>query len=148
MSYVVVDTDVLAIHHVFTWDKRHATNEEFLNAVERPATTVHNVLELVGIVCKALRKAEARSIYDAYMLSKKWAVLFPEMPLGWDEFCDFIFPCMERVMSYGAALIAWTVDENADVIEAFVTWNKKHFSGKLGVPVRTPKEWLEGGLRA
>ena len=91
MGLVVIDTDVLALHHVFTWDKRYSVNEEFLKTVREPATTIHNLLELVSIVFRAHRGDIARRIYRSYMLSRKWVILYPEPPLDWGEYCDIIF---------------------------------------------------------
>ena len=30
----------------------------------------------------------------------------------------------------------------APALSAFVSWNAKHFVGKLGIPALTPREWL------
>jgi len=45
-------------------------------------------------------------------------------------------------MRLGDAAILWAVESNAS--EVFVTWNTKHYSGKTGVKVQTPEEWLLG----
>ena len=142
MGLVVIDTDVLALHHVFTWDKRYNINREFLKMVEEPATTIHNLLELVSIIFRARRGEDARRIYRSYMLSQKWTILYPEPPVDWEEYCDKIFAYLEKGMSYGDSLIAWTLDENADQIDSFVTWNKKDFENRIKVPVLTPQEWI------
>ncbi len=76
MKLVVVDTDVLAIHHVFTWDQRYEINAAFLRRLENPATTIHNILELAGIICRARRTQYAARIYRSYMLSRRWTILF------------------------------------------------------------------------
>ena len=38
------------------------------------------------------------------------------------------------------AEIALTVEQHAASLNAFVTWNAKHFAGKISVPVLTPRE--------
>ncbi len=63
--------------------------------------------------------------------------------MDWSEYCSRVYRYLEKGMSYGDALIAWTVDENSELIDAFVTWNKRDFEGKLSVPVYTPEEMLK-----
>ena len=45
--------------------------------------------------------------------------------------------------------IALIVGQHAPALSAFVSWNAKHFVGRLGVPSLTPREWLgrEAGRR-
>ncbi len=143
MSLVAIDTDVLAIHHIFTWDKRYHINEEFLRKVSKPATTIHNLLELVSIVFRAYRGDKGMEIYKAYMLSREWSILFPDIPSGWNEYCEKVFSYLRKGMSYGDAVIAWAIDEYSDLIDSFVTWNKKDFEDRLEVVVYTPEEWLK-----
>jgi len=143
VSLVAIDTDVLAIHHIFTWDKRYSVNKEFLKRVSKPATTIHNLLELVSIAFRALRGDKGLEIYRTYMLSGKWSILFPDMPSDWSEYCEKVFSYLRKGMSYGDAVIAWTIDEHSDLLDSFVTWNKKDFVDKLEVDVYTPEEWLK-----
>ncbi|MHA1834782.1 MAG: hypothetical protein ACTSV7_12435 [Candidatus Baldrarchaeia archaeon] len=50
---ICVDTDVLAIHHIFTWDERYDVNEEVFQRLKKEGklcTTIRNVLELCGLL--------------------------------------------------------------------------------------------------
>ncbi len=49
---------------------------------------------------------------------------------------------MAQRMSLGDAVMAVQIATDAPQATAFVTWNAKHFRGKLVVPVFTPEEWL------
>jgi hypothetical protein len=51
---------------------------------------------------------------------------------------------MEKRMALKDAEIALIVEQHASALSAFVSWNAKHFVGKLGVPTLTPPEWLRG----
>ena len=97
----------------------------------------------MGIVSRASRGQAAARIYRSYMLSRRWSILFPGEALDWSEYCDKVYNYLEKGMSYGDALIAWTVDENEDIVDSFVTWNKRDFEGRLSVPVYTPEELLK-----
>ncbi len=47
---IALDTDILAIHHIFTWDSRRSANEQFYQRIKgNSATSVHNLLELSGL---------------------------------------------------------------------------------------------------
>lgn len=141
---LVVDTDVLAIHHIFTWDKRYDINKTFLESFDKLGVTIHSLMELCSPVSRAFDPSKGFSLFKAYFESRRWNILFPSMPSGWEEFIDVLFPYInKRQMSYGDALIAWTLDENADMIEAFITWNTKDFKGKIKVPVYMPDEWMK-----
>jgi len=39
--------------------------------------------------------------------------------LGWSRYCDSVYSCLEKGMSYGNALMAWTVDDNAGIVDLF-----------------------------
>lgn len=49
---------------------------------------------------------------------------------------------MEKRMALKDAAIALTVDQHAASVSAFLSWNAKHFAGKLPVAAVTPREWL------
>jgi hypothetical protein len=51
---------------------------------------------------------------------------------------------MEKRMALKDAEIALIVGQHAAALSAFVSWNAKHFAGKIGVPSLTPREWLGG----
>jgi hypothetical protein len=49
---------------------------------------------------------------------------------------------VEQRMALKDAEIALTVDKHAASVSAFLSWNAKHFAGKLPVKAVTPREWL------
>lgn len=46
-------------------------------------------------------------------------------------------------MSLGDAVMAVQIAKFASTATALISWNAKHFRGKLVVPVLTPDEWLQ-----
>lgn len=138
---IAVDTDVLAIHHVFRWDRRFKANERFLDAVwGKVCTMIHNLLELCGLYAVAGLAADVRGVLDSYLKARDITVVFPEYKADWGDYVSGLISYVERGLSYGDALVAGAVERSP--AEAFVTWNKRHFEGKLKVDVLTPDEFL------
>ena len=141
-----VDTDVLAIHHIFTWDKRWKTNASALFLLRRKyifCIPIHGLLELYGLAILAWGVEKARVLFKGYLKAKDVKIMGYAFPSSWEEYVDIVSSYIERRMNYGDALIAWTLEEND--VEVFVTWNKKHFKGKVSAKVYTPEELLRIG---
>ena len=139
---IIVDTDVLAIHLIFTWDRRREENERVYELlVELGAkTTIYNLLELCGLLALAKMECRIRDLLRAYLAEEEIGVEFPSYPRDWGEFTELVVRYLERGFSCGDALVALSVE--AVGAETFVTWNKKHFGGKIGARVLTPSEFL------
>jgi hypothetical protein len=52
---IAIDSDVLAIHHIFTGDARYLENARFMerSAKHERGVTIYNLLELCGIIASA-----------------------------------------------------------------------------------------------
>jgi len=138
---IALDTDILAIHHLFIWDARREVNEELYGRVKgNAATTIHNLLELCGLLCLAGLPSMADSALEKYLKSREIAILFASYHENWGDYVSRVFSYVKRGFSYGDALIAEAVEQSE--AEVFITWNKKHFDGKLKIRVLTPQEYL------
>ena len=138
---IALDTDVLAIHHLFTWDARRRVNEELYSRVKgNAATTIHNLLELCGLFCLAGLSSMADSALETYLKSREITVLFPSYHEDWGDYVSRVLGYIKRGFSYGDALIAQAVEQSE--AEVFITWNKRHFDGKLNIRVLKPEEYL------
>jgi hypothetical protein len=51
---------------------------------------------------------------------------------------------VEQRMALKNAEIALVVEQHAATISAFLSWNARHFTGRLPVPALTPRQWLAG----
>jgi len=49
---------------------------------------------------------------------------------------------MQLQMSLGDAVQAVQIAHNASHAQCLLSWNAKHFSGKMAIPVLTPEDWL------
>lgn len=49
---------------------------------------------------------------------------------------------MGRRMALGDAVQAVQIQRHAAGADCLLSWNAKHFAGKLPIPVYTPEEWV------
>ena len=112
-------------------------------------TNVLNMLETCGILSFNLSPAALHGLY-VHFAQRYRVALVPgggyDTPLPAPTARD-VLAMMEKRMALKDTEIALTVEQHAASLNAFVTWNAKHFVGKLSVPVLTPREWLRGGDR-
>lgn len=137
---IALDTDILAIHHIFTWDPRHSVNERFYERIRgNAATSIHNLLELLGLFSLAGLSSRVDYVLEKYLKGREIVVLFPSYHEDWSDYVSGISAYIKRGLSYGDALIAEAIEQSE--AEALITWNKRHFEGKLKVSVLTPEEY-------
>ncbi|MEM1944973.1 MAG: hypothetical protein QXX57_04485 [Nitrososphaerota archaeon] len=137
-----VDTDVLAIYHLFRKDRRSSVNERFLASVRgRAMTTIHNVLELCGLFALAGMLSAVEEVQLKYLrIARDIQVFFPDPEPDWGLYVESLTKYIGRGLSYGDAVVAKAVEQSEAGF--FITWNKKHFDKKLNIPVYTPEEFL------
>jgi hypothetical protein len=148
---VVIDTDVLMLAYAFHRDPRQATNARFLSTVQaqRPATTIYSVMELLGNLSFNL-SAERLAEWPLWLQVRYGlSVLYPRLTGATAEtffhrqFVDRPLLKMQQYrMPFLDSLILILSEETPDV-EAFVTWNARHYQGKTILTVLTPTEYLE-----
>jgi hypothetical protein len=149
---VIIGSDVLLLAYTFPDDKRHNINQVFLEAIQtaRPATTIYNVMEVLGQLSFNLSPAKLTQwqnrLVEAHNPTVVWGVDPTEsiQAESWhDELYEKPFVKMrENRMAYMDAMIL-SLAERTPNVEIFVTWNAKHFKGKSSLPVLTPQEYLE-----
>lgn len=143
---IVIDTDVLAIYHLFTHDTRYEATDSFIKSSGNQVrgTTLFNVMELAGIVSAAGKTTAAKKILETYAGAGDMKILYPSLviqspDLFWVEYCASVLSVMERGMRYGDAKILWVAESHdADML---VTWNAAHYCNKTKVQVLTPGEF-------
>lgn len=82
----------------------------------------------------------ADSALEKYLKSREATVVFPSYHEDWGDYVSSVFGYIKRGFSYGDALIAQAIEQSE--AEVFITWNKRHFDGKLKIKVLTPEEYL------
>ena len=138
---IAIDTDILAIHHIFVWDPRRKANEEFFERVKGDASTpIHSLLELCGLFSLSGLASKVDSVVEKYLRSREVEIIFPTYHEDWGDYVSALSAYVKRGFSYGDSLVAEAVEQTD--AESFITWNKKHFEGRLKINVLTPEEYL------
>ncbi len=148
MTYLV-DTDVLVIDHRYQRDPKHSRNRQAIDRLHQDnhevGITSHAFLEAVGIVSYLTPVADIPGLPSLFVNRYRLKV-FPD-PLAFQSYAqiitDDIVTQMATQMSLGDAVQAVQIRMFATHADALLTWNAKHFKGKIVIPVLTPEEWLQ-----
>ena len=145
---IAIDTDVLAIYHIFHNDHRYeATKDFFYRAMgQTKAVTIFNLLELCGILATATRKEDSVTVFHKYLTAEKIEILFPKLSARsekdfWSTLVSECFSRIQKGLRLGDAVILWALETNNN-IDSIITWNTKHFIKKTPLKVLTPSEFL------
>lgn len=147
---VALDTDVLVLAFAFQRDSRQGANTRFLQAVREktPVAAIYSIMELVGQLSFSLSPERLSQwpawLQDTYNLT----VLYPAAGntdgalFLQQELVDGPLARMyQHPIPFLDALILQLV-EQAPGVDAFVTWNARHFRDNTRLPVFTPVEYL------
>ena len=148
---VIIDTDIFLVEFAFHRDQRQAINAEFLQRVQtaEPALTIYNLMELLGQLSFNLAPTKLDDwrvwLLETYNLNVLSPVSIDDRAATIyfiPEIFDRPFAKMRtQRMAFMDALVLSLAERSAG-IEAFVTWNARHFKGKTTLPVLTPEEFL------
>lgn len=145
---IAIDTDVLAIYHIFRNAPRADVTNQFFDRIAGhiKAVTVFNALEFYGILVTTTGKEIAFEIFHRFLSSADINVIFPELLQQnerdfWAALVSECFSRIQRGIRLGDAAILWTLETNEN-LDSFVTWNTKHFTGKTPLKILTPSDFL------
>jgi hypothetical protein len=146
---IILDADVLIVDLAYPNDPNYPTNRRFLdyvalNGIDSQVTT-QGLLEVIGKRSYNTPVAAIAGL-PTVLLVRYVLKLIPD-PAVTPEYagCTFdeVVAQIGTQMSLGDAVMAVQIAKFAPTATALVTWNAKHFHGKLVVPVLTPDEWLQ-----
>ena len=146
---IILDADVLVIDSSHANDPNYAVNRRFLDYI-----VGHKVLR--GITTQGLLEVAGKRSFQtpvrliprlpAFIAAQYGLKLIPG-PATVPEYagCTFdeVVTQIAQQMSLGDAVMAVQIAKYAPTATALVTWNARHFRGKVVVPVLTPDEWLQ-----
>ena len=149
---IFVDSNLFVIDLRYPDDANYRLNRRALARLGRDRTGmtgILNVLEICGILSFNLSAVSLHALY-VHFAQRYRVTVVPGG--GYDTQLPApaardVLAMMEKRMALKDAEIALTVEQHTASLNAFVTWNAKHFAGKLSVPVLTPREWLRVGSR-
>jgi len=144
---VFVDSNVFVIDLRYRRDRHQRTNRRFLRRVaERGdgAIALVNLLEVAGILSFNLNRSQLREMLVHF--PKRYGVrVLPT--LGEDQglspvTATGLVEIIERRCSLGDALVIEQLERIAPPGSTFVTWDSRHFDGRLELPVVDPRAFL------
>jgi predicted nucleic acid-binding protein len=144
----VIDSSVFVIDLRYHRDRHFASNRSFLDRVAgegRAATTIFNLLEVCGIMSFNLSERQLKELFHYFARHYNVDVLphcaleNPLPPLNTEDLMNAI----AKKASFGDALIISTVEKHLPGTARFVSWNARHFRGRISVTALTPREFLE-----
>jgi predicted nucleic acid-binding protein len=143
-----VDSNVFVIALRYPADRNARANTAFLSRLAARGdgvTSVVNLIEVCGILSFNLNERQLRGLYRHF--ARRFGVrVVPEDPEGravMPATPSELLMLMASRMSFGDALVASAVARWAPAARAFVSWDAKHFAGKLPARVVTPSQFLE-----
>jgi hypothetical protein len=149
---IVLDTDILIIDLQFQRDIRFADNRRLLDharlAALPMAITCQTLLEVVGKYSFHVRQSDISKL--AAKVPIQYGVRVLPDPSTNPEYASCtvgeVVAQMTQRMGLGDAVNAVQIAKFAAGATCLLTWNARHYQGKLVVPVQTPEEWLRQNL--
>lgn len=149
---IFLDSNLFVIDLRYSGDVHHRVNRRALDRLGAEGigmTSVLNLLEVCGILSFNLSVPSLHELY-VHFARRYRVTLVPGG--GYDTRLPApaareLLARMERRMALKDAEIALVVEENGAGLDAFLSWNARHFVGKLPVPALTPGEWLRHRTR-
>jgi hypothetical protein len=144
---IFVDSNLFVVDLRYPRDPNHRVNRRALDRLGEEGsgmTSILNVLEVCGILSFNLTTPALHALYIHF--ARRYVLTV--VPGGGFETrlpaptALEVLRLMEKRMAIKDAEIALVVEQHAANLSAFLTWNAKHFAGKLTVPALTPHEWL------
>jgi hypothetical protein len=145
---IVLDTDILILDLRFPRDPRHFGNRRFLEHGKKHLSlgmTCHSMLEVIGKLSFSVTPADIPKL--AVQIPIQYGLkVAPDLDAGVDyASCSVgeVLMAIQKRMSLGDAVHAVQIEKFCPAAACLITWNAKHYQGKLNIPALTPEEWWQ-----
>ena len=148
MKFAFIDSDIFVRDLRYRRDAQREVNDRLLERIRRgkirAATSIFNVLEICGVLSFNYSQEELVGLYTGFIDHYGVKVFLPADAHGAVQYdLEWIWKQIAQKQSLNDAQVAYVADRFSDLIICFVSWNARHFEGKLPVPVMTPEEFLK-----
>lgn len=152
MKMVFIDSDLFVRDLRYVRDALGEPNRRFLDRVKgrkvRGVTSIFNLLEVCGILSFNYSPQDLTVLYADFTNLFNIQILFPSDSSGNLHYdISSIFSQIQKKQSLGDAEISSVVQRFSRQLSCFVSWNARHFEGKLSIPVMTPDAFLENRFK-
>ena len=145
---ILLDADVLLIELRYMRDVKYLTNQQALQQLKADGIqlgmTSQAMLEVIGNLSYNLSPPRVPQL-PAILKIQYSLEIYPNPDL-FPDYAGCTVPQlvaeMSKKMSLGDAVQSLQIAAHASFADALLTWNAKHFTGKLCIPVLTPEDWL------
>lgn len=146
---IVLDSDPIVIDLRYPRDSRYVVNRKSLDALQWGslplAITSHTLLEIVGLLSFNSSTSWTASL-PAKLPSWFGVQVLPD-PAQFSRYaeCEIVdlMGIIAQKTAIGDAVNIQQIRQFIPQATCFVSWNARHFAGKLPIPVMTPEEWLQ-----
>lgn len=145
---ILLDADVLLVDLRYPGDAKFPTNRSALERIRADrlmaAVTSQALLEIVGILSFNLSPQRVPRLAHQLCLQYQLSVI-PDLnshPTYAGCTVQQLLDQMTCRMALGDAVQAIQIASYGARAECLLTWNARHFAGKLAIPALTPEEWL------
>ncbi|MBF0492215.1 MAG: hypothetical protein HQM15_05490 [Deltaproteobacteria bacterium] len=147
MKRIFLDTDLFVRYLRYPKDAHRADNNALLDKIKNSeiqgVTSVFNVLETCGVLSYNLSQEDLISLFEGFQGYFNLQILFPSSRQDHLNYLlPDVFEQIKKKQSFGDAQVSMIVEQYHHQLSCFITWNAKHFEGKLSIPVKTPKQYL------
>jgi hypothetical protein len=145
---ILLDSDVLLIDLRYPNDPRFAVNQQTLRQLHVETITLgctpQVLLEVVGILSFNVSPGDVQQLPDQLILQYGLTLLpdIQQHPAYAGCTVQELVTQMSTQMALGDAVQAVQISHYARFAQCLLTWNARHFSGKLVIPALTPQDWL------
>jgi hypothetical protein len=128
---------------------KYTRNREVLNRLQQDGheigITIQALLEVVGVLSYITPVADIAGLPE--LIALQYGLKVIPNPAVIPNYAAVtvteVVAQMATQMSLGDAVQAVQIRMFAPHANALLTWNAKHFRGKVAIPVLTPEEWLQ-----
>jgi hypothetical protein len=145
---ILLDSDVLLIAHRYQNDRNFGVNAQALQQIKSEsialAMTSQAFLEVVGVLSYNVPGANVPRL-PHFLAGLYGLLIFPDTQRHPDYAgCTVaeLIAQMSLQMSLPDAVQAVQIARYASHADCLLTWNARHFRGKIVIPTFTPLEWL------
>jgi hypothetical protein len=146
---ILLDSDVLLIDQRYQNDPRYLVNRQAIELAQANSVslglTAQAFLEVIGILSFNLSPAALAALPSA-LISLYGLTVRPDLKTHPDYAgctAPELLTQMATQMALGDAVQAVQIAHYASDPQCLLTWNARHFQGKIAISVLTPEEWLK-----
>ena len=145
---ILLDSDVVLIDRRYPNDSRFTANQRALQHLWAGTVplgiTQQAILEVVGVLSYNVARSLIPTLFTDVMKNYRLAVVPDVQASPGYAGCTVqeVLLQLNHQMSLGDAVQAVQIARYASSAIALLTWNARHFTGKIVIPTLTPQEWL------